>query len=144
MQTEKTLIRLCGCTGWSESSLGTQVILLVLSCSISCIHGKDSDQPAHPQSLISLCCLHEEASYPWNALIALQRLQWNWTLIQADPILCWGQSFSFVVPRFKCRHTCSKFVDTSCFATEQFADNTGSHWEGRKLRWWWRGLNKMQ
>ena len=28
----KTLIRLRSCAGWSESSLGTQVILLVLSC----------------------------------------------------------------------------------------------------------------
>ena len=32
MQTAKTLIRLGGCPGWSEASLGTQVILLVLSC----------------------------------------------------------------------------------------------------------------
>ena len=31
MQIEKTLIRLGGCPGWSESSLGAQVILLVLS-----------------------------------------------------------------------------------------------------------------
>ena len=32
MQTEKTLIRLGGHPGWSESSLGAQVILLVLLC----------------------------------------------------------------------------------------------------------------
>ena len=32
MQIAKTLIRLSGCTGWSESLLGTKVILLVLSC----------------------------------------------------------------------------------------------------------------
>ena len=31
-RTAKTLIRLGGCPGWSESSLGEQVILLVLSC----------------------------------------------------------------------------------------------------------------
>ena len=31
MRTAKTLIRLGGCPGWSESSLGTHVILLVLS-----------------------------------------------------------------------------------------------------------------
>ena len=31
MRTAKTLIRLGGCPGWSESSLGAQVILLVLS-----------------------------------------------------------------------------------------------------------------
>ena len=30
--TAKTLIRLGGCPGWSESSLGAQVMLLVLSC----------------------------------------------------------------------------------------------------------------
>ena len=30
--TAKTLIRLGGCPGWSESSLAAQVILLVLSC----------------------------------------------------------------------------------------------------------------
>ena len=33
MQTAKALIRLGGCPGWSKSSLGAQVILLVLSCS---------------------------------------------------------------------------------------------------------------
>ena len=32
-RTAKTLIRLGWCLGWSESSLGVQVILLVLSCS---------------------------------------------------------------------------------------------------------------
>ena len=32
MRTEKTLIRLGGCPGWSESSLGAHAILLVLSC----------------------------------------------------------------------------------------------------------------
>ena len=31
-RTAKTLIRLGGCPGWSESSLGAHVILLVLSC----------------------------------------------------------------------------------------------------------------
>ena len=31
-RTAKTLIRLGGCQGWSESSLGTHAILLVLSC----------------------------------------------------------------------------------------------------------------
>ena len=30
-RTAKTLIRLCGCSGWSESSLGAHAILLVLS-----------------------------------------------------------------------------------------------------------------
>ena len=33
MRTAKTLIRLGGCPGWSESLLGAQVITLVLSCS---------------------------------------------------------------------------------------------------------------
>ena len=32
MRTAKTLIRLGGCPGWSESSLDAQAILLVLSC----------------------------------------------------------------------------------------------------------------
>ena len=32
VRTAKTLIRLDGCPGWSESSLGAQIILLVLSC----------------------------------------------------------------------------------------------------------------
>ena len=32
MRTAKTLIRLGGCPGWSESSLGAHAILLVLSC----------------------------------------------------------------------------------------------------------------
>ena len=32
MRTAKTLIRLRGCSGWSESSLGAHAMLLVLSC----------------------------------------------------------------------------------------------------------------
>ena len=36
-RTVKTLIRLGGCPGWSESSLGAKVILLVLSWGGSCI-----------------------------------------------------------------------------------------------------------
>ena len=43
MRTAKTLIRLGGCPGWSESSLGAHAILLVLSwgaCSISNIRLK--------------------------------------------------------------------------------------------------------
>ena len=35
MRTTKTLISLGGCPGWSESLLGAQVILLVLSCAVS-------------------------------------------------------------------------------------------------------------
>ena len=38
MQTAKTLIRLGGCPGWSESSLGTHAILLALSCKGSFIN----------------------------------------------------------------------------------------------------------
>ena len=32
-RTAKTLMRLCGCPGWSETSLDVRVILFVLSCS---------------------------------------------------------------------------------------------------------------
>ena len=38
MRTAKALIRLGGCPSWSESSLGAQVILLVLSCCGSSTH----------------------------------------------------------------------------------------------------------
>ena len=31
---------------------------------MACAPSKDSDQPGHPPSLISLCCLHEESSGP--------------------------------------------------------------------------------
>ena len=41
MRTAKTLIRLGGCPCCSESSLGAQVILLVLSCSDSIILFED-------------------------------------------------------------------------------------------------------
>ena len=37
MWTAKMLIRLDGCPGWSESSLGTHAILLVLSCCSSVV-----------------------------------------------------------------------------------------------------------
>ena len=37
MRTAKTLIRLDGCPGWPESSLGAHIILLVLSCCGSCL-----------------------------------------------------------------------------------------------------------
>ena len=76
MRTAKTLIRLGGCPGWSESSLGAHATLLVLSwggsynvsgltvrfyephndntCFMSYANNKDADQPAHPRSLISV------------------------------------------------------------------------------------------
>ena len=41
----KTLIRLGGCPGWSESSLGAQVTLLVLSCGGSDIKGEGQEEP---------------------------------------------------------------------------------------------------
>ena len=32
---------------------------------LTCAFKDDSDQPMHPLSLISLCCLHEETLQPW-------------------------------------------------------------------------------
>ena len=82
MRTAKTLIRLGGCAGWSESLLGAHVIVLDLSGGgsyvnvnlmadrgvifindniwaatwqnqqIGCAPSEDSDQPGHPPSLI--------------------------------------------------------------------------------------------
>ena len=49
-RTSKTLIRLGGCPGWSESSLGTQVILLVLSLGGSKCFFLESKYAAHIHS----------------------------------------------------------------------------------------------
>ena len=46
-RTAKTLIRLGGCPGWSESSLGTKVILLVLSWDGSKFFFLESTYAAH-------------------------------------------------------------------------------------------------
>ena len=46
-RTAKTLIRLGGCPGWSESSLGTKVILLVLSWAGSKCFFLESTYAAH-------------------------------------------------------------------------------------------------
>ena len=46
-RTAKTLIRLGGCPGWSESSLGATFILLVLSCRGSYFN------------VLSGCCIYE-------------------------------------------------------------------------------------
>ena len=46
-RTVKTLIRLGGCTGWSESSLGTKFILLVLSWGGSKCFFLESTYAAH-------------------------------------------------------------------------------------------------
>ena len=46
-RTAKTLIRLGGCPGWSESSLGTKVILLVLSWGGSKCFFLESTYAAH-------------------------------------------------------------------------------------------------
>ena len=68
MRTAKILIRLGGCPGWSESSPGAHAILLVLSAlsvlildteyektlQKRCAPSDNSDQPAHPCSLIRL------------------------------------------------------------------------------------------
>ena len=42
-RTEKTQIRLSGCPGWYESSLGTQVILLILLWGSSILECKKHD-----------------------------------------------------------------------------------------------------
>ena len=72
---EKTLIRLGGCLGWSESSLGGQ-ILLVLSRGGSyfetqhdktntmiCAPSEDSDQPGYPPSLLRFFVTRKKK--PW-------------------------------------------------------------------------------
>ena len=41
MRTAKTRISLGSCPGWSESSLGTHIILLILSCCGSDVHAID-------------------------------------------------------------------------------------------------------
>ena len=55
MWTVKTLIRLGGCPGWSESSLGAHAILLVLSCAGSIICFSASGYINTDQSFC--CCL---------------------------------------------------------------------------------------
>ena len=71
-RTAKTLIRLGGCPGWSESSLGTKVILLVLSWGGS-------------------KCLKQNwvLSYP---LSAQRRLWSDWVILL---VLSWGGSKCF-------------------------------------------------
>ena len=51
-RTAKTLIRLGGCPGWSESSLGTKVILLVLSWGGSKCFFLESTYAAHTHFII--------------------------------------------------------------------------------------------
>ena len=60
MWTEKSLFRLGGCPGWSESSLGAQIILLVLSCCVSLglqILDLCPDKRIHHSYLTSVSCL---------------------------------------------------------------------------------------
>ena len=58
MRTAKTLIRLGECPGWSESSLGAQVIVLVLSCAgWVCENSQGSGETAWIPRLPSLCWL---------------------------------------------------------------------------------------
>ena len=114
MQTAKTLIRLGGCPGWSESSLDA-VILLVLSCrgsyvvvGLSNIYGslhdktnkmtfapsEDLDQPGHPWVWsASLLSAWKNLCYP---LKAQQRLRSDWADAPADLSLLWvHRSFSW-------------------------------------------------
>ena len=58
MRTAKTLIRLGRCPGWSQSSLGAHVILLVLSCHGSNMHCKYSDN--HFYRILSNRYIHNE------------------------------------------------------------------------------------
>ena len=56
-RTAKTLIRLDGCSGWSESMLGAQMLRLIWAATwqnqqCGCAPSEDSDQPGHSPSLI--------------------------------------------------------------------------------------------
>ena len=47
----------------SQFLTGTKQTNHINFCKITCTLSEDSDQPAHPHSLISLCYLDEEAAY---------------------------------------------------------------------------------
>ena len=70
LQTAKALIRLGGCQGWSESSLGAQAILLVFSCSgafdwhiLQTTRLKKSSLMVTMLPLIISCCYRDIAIY---------------------------------------------------------------------------------
>ena len=72
MRTANTLVRLGGCQGWSESSLGTQFIFLVLSCS--------NDNTVQHSSFVKIVGFFMPLSMygmqfwldlPWNASVSL-------------------------------------------------------------------------
>ena len=88
MRTAKALIRLGGCSGWSECSLGIHVILLVY-------------QLADPCSLIRVFAVHmdkiwvlgwyQKTPHSEGSLIS------DCVVVQADPSPCWLHFIDFVM-----------------------------------------------
>ena len=81
MQTAKALIWLGGCPGWSESSLGAQVIFWFCRAVAEMRVQHKTQISEDPCSLTSLCSPHGEALGPWlpmdgiaKTLIRLHRL----------------------------------------------------------------------
>ena len=110
---------------------------------MACAPSKDSGQPGHQPSPISLRCPHEEALGPWSA----QRRLWSdWVDAQADLSLHWEHmSFSWFYRvavqflLFEQRHsktykkTCSASTDSDqpvylCSLITVFVDHTKKVW----------------
>ena len=100
MRTAKTLIRLGGCLGWSESSLGAQVILLVLSCggSFDCI-----TPWIYSNCVISDSSLRRHGSYChnigfylwtekafWSRFLSHSESNWRWYPVHCQVIFFWA------------------------------------------------------
>ena len=102
MQTAKTLIRLGGCPGWSESSLGAHAILLILSwggsvVSVVCRWGNSCvlHTSCNRRSCCWLCFCQD------NPVLFVQNIQrfpcWNHynSGVNLYHLLCWFVSASF-------------------------------------------------
>ena len=121
MRTAKTLIRLGGCPGWSESLLGAHSFCWFYhEAAQNCFLSKSTlvfyfghfhlsrlltkptkwhvppaktDQPGHPPSSIRVFAGRmKEAGYLSYPLSAQRRLWSDWADAQADLSLCWAHS----------------------------------------------------
>ena len=113
------LTRLGGCPGWSESSLGAQAILLVLSCAGSCTVKMSHDmtkptmwhvRPVKTQISLGICPVWSESSLSeWRKVRPLathwaHSKDWSdWAKAQVDLSLRWPHTHfvGFVTRRLK-------------------------------------------
>ena len=128
MHIAKTLIRLGGCPGWSESLLTAHAILLVFSCvgSNNCDRAVFLYQPQHEEKHIRTCESSEDSDQPAHSRSRTRIFAWQILDNEGCKVSLYGQEDSDQSARMRrliwvfVRRACQKVLFFS-----SYAPNTG-------------------